>query len=52
MSGQRISLGKAVLRNIVKQITGICCLLYLVFFFTPLRQALHDMAAATLVLED
>lgn len=49
----RLTVGKALARNFVKGITApwaCCALIYAVAVFSPQNQALHDMAAGTLVL--
>lgn len=52
MDGNRISFGKAFLRSIGKQISGMIMLIgYLVALFTDKKQALHDLIASTLVLK-
>lgn len=49
-SGEQLNIGQAAGRLIIKWISGCIILLYLVLFFTPKKQALHDMALKTLVL--
>jgi uncharacterized RDD family membrane protein YckC len=47
---RRISFGKANLRFLVKYLSGLFFPIYLVIFFTQKRQALHDLAASTIVI--
>ncbi|HYC86510.1 MAG TPA: RDD family protein [Chryseosolibacter sp.] len=52
MNGDRISFGKALLRSIGRQISGLILFIgYLMAAFTEKKQALHDMIAGTLVLK-
>jgi uncharacterized RDD family membrane protein YckC len=51
VSGRRISFVRASLRFIAKIVSGLVLALgYLVAFFTPMHQALHDLVARTLVV--
>lgn len=51
--GNRISIGKALLRTFGKFISGQILLVgYLMAFFTEKQQALHDFLAGTFVFED
>ena len=51
LQGNRISLGRATIRFIVKGcLSGIMLIGYIVAFFTDKKQALHDIMAGTLVL--
>lgn len=50
--GNRLTAGKAIVRNTVKIICGNYFLIgFLVAFFTKNRQALHDILARTVVVE-
>jgi uncharacterized RDD family membrane protein YckC len=52
MDGNRISFGKAILRNIGRIISGMILLIgYIMAAFTSKKQALHDLIASTLVLK-
>jgi len=52
LAGNRISFGKAVFRTIMKIVSSIILLIgYIMAAFTEKKQALHDMAASTLVLD-
>ena len=52
MEGNRIDLGKALLRNFGKLVSGAILLIgYIMAGFTDKKQALHDMIASTLVLK-
>lgn len=52
LDGQRISFGKAFLRQIGKYISGAIMMIgYLMAAFTEKKQALHDMIASTLVVK-
>ncbi|RYZ67720.1 MAG: hypothetical protein EOP09_10570 [Proteobacteria bacterium] len=51
MNGQRISFKSAVIRYLVRIVSGLVLMIgYLMQPFTEKRQALHDMAADTLVV--
>jgi uncharacterized RDD family membrane protein YckC len=52
MDGQRVSFGKAFLRNIGKIVSQLILYIgYLMAAFTEKKQALHDIMASTLVLK-
>ena len=52
MNGNRIDMGKAVVRYLSKIISGLTLLIgYLMQPFTEKKQALHDMIAGTLVFK-
>jgi len=50
MNGQRITFGRALIRSLARQISGIFFIGYLVAGFTEKKQALHDIIASCLVL--
>jgi uncharacterized RDD family membrane protein YckC len=50
LNGQRISFGRALLRNLARQISGIAMIGYIIAGFTQKKQALHDILAGCLVL--
>ena len=50
LHGKRITLGRALLRNLARQISGFLFVGYLVAGFTEKKQALHDILASCLVL--
>jgi uncharacterized RDD family membrane protein YckC len=50
LNGQRLTLGRALLRNIARQISGVFFIGYLMAGFTEKKQALHDIIAGSLVL--
>lgn len=51
LAGRRISLGRASLRYVGKLLSGLILMLgFVMAFFSPRKQALHDRLAATLVL--
>jgi uncharacterized RDD family membrane protein YckC len=50
LNGQRITLGRALLRNLARQISGFLFIGYLFAGFTEKKQALHDILAGCLVL--
>jgi uncharacterized RDD family membrane protein YckC len=50
LNGQRISFGRALIRNLARQISGIFFIGYLIAGFTEKKQALHDILASCLVL--
>jgi len=52
MEGVRISTGKAISRNLLKIISLISVIGYLISFFNRKQQCLHDMMADTLVMKD
>lgn len=51
MSGKKISFGRAFLRAVCKQLSGLTMMIgYLIALFDPDGQALHDKLANTLVV--
>jgi uncharacterized RDD family membrane protein YckC len=50
LNGKRITLGRALLRNLARQISGFLFVGYLIAGFTEKKQALHDILASCLVL--
>ena len=50
LNGQRVTFGRALLRNLARQISGILFIGYLIAGFTEKKQALHDIIASCLVL--
>ena len=50
LNGQRITFGRAVIRNLARQISGIFFIGYILAGFTEKKQALHDILAGCLVL--
>ena len=48
--GRRLSFGRALLRNLARQLSGIFFIGYVMIGFTAKKQALHDLLASTLVL--
>ena len=50
LNGIRISFGRALLRNLARQISGFLFIGYLIAGFTEKKQALHDILAGCLVL--
>ena len=50
LSGQRITFGRALIRSLARQISGIFFIGYLIAGFTEKKQALHDILASCLVL--
>lgn len=50
LNGQRITFGRAVIRNLARQISGIFFIGYFIAGFTEKKQALHDFIASCLVL--
>jgi len=50
LNGQRISVGRALLRNIARQISGFLFIGYVMAGFTEKKQALHDLIAGCLVV--
>jgi len=52
MEGVRITIGKAVTRNLLKIVSLISIIGYLISFFNRKQQCLHDMMADTLVMKD
>jgi len=52
MEGVRIGTGKAITRNLLKIVSLISIIGYLMSFFNRKQQCLHDMMADTLVMKD
>ncbi|HTC62443.1 MAG TPA: RDD family protein [Candidatus Saccharimonadales bacterium] len=50
LNGQRITIGRAFLRNIARQISGFLFIGYVMAGLTEKKQALHDMIAGCLVV--
>ena len=50
LGGRRISFGRALLRNLARQLSGIFLVGYVMAGFTEKKQALHDILASCLVL--
>jgi uncharacterized RDD family membrane protein YckC len=50
LNGKRIGIGRALLRNLARQISGFFFIGYIIAGFTERRQALHDILAGCLVL--
>ena len=50
LKGQRITFGRALIRNLARQISGIFFIGYILAGFTEKKQALHDILAGCLVL--
>lgn len=50
LSGRRISFGRALLRNLARQLSGIFFVGYIMAGFTEKKQALHDILSSCLVL--
>jgi len=50
LNGQRVTLGRALLRNLARQISGFLFIGYILAGFTEKKQALHDILASCLVL--
>jgi uncharacterized RDD family membrane protein YckC len=50
LNGQRITFGRALIRNLARQISGIFFIGYLIAGFTERKQALHDILSSCLVL--
>lgn len=50
LHGRRITLGRALIRNLARQLSGIFFIGYLITGFTEKKQALHDILASCLVL--
>jgi len=49
LNGQRITLRRALIRNLARQISGIFFIGYVIAGFTEKKQALHDIIASCLV---
>jgi len=53
MNGDRISMGTAISRNLLKLLSALpFCLGYVIAFFNKKQQCLHDMLANTLVIKE
>lgn len=50
LNGQRITIGRALLRNIARQISGFLFVGYVMAGLTEKKQALHDLIAGCLVV--
>ena len=50
LNGQRITFGRAFVRNIARQISGFLFIGYVMAGFTEKKQALHDLIAGCLVV--
>jgi uncharacterized RDD family membrane protein YckC len=50
LSGRRVSFGRALLRNLARQLSGIFFVGYIMAGFTEKKQALHDILSSCLVL--
>jgi uncharacterized RDD family membrane protein YckC len=50
LNAQRLSFGRALLRNLARQISGFLFIGYIIAGFTEKKQALHDLLAGSLVL--
>lgn len=50
LNGQRITYGRALIRNLARQISGFLFIGYIIAGFTEKKQALHDLLAGCLVL--
>jgi uncharacterized RDD family membrane protein YckC len=50
LNGRRVTLARALLRNLARQISGVFFIGYLITGFTEKKQALHDILARCLVL--
>jgi uncharacterized RDD family membrane protein YckC len=50
LNGQRLTWGRAFLRNITRQISGFLFIGYVMAGFTEKKQALHDLIAGCLVV--
>jgi uncharacterized RDD family membrane protein YckC len=50
LHAQRLTLGRALLRNLARQISGFLFIGYIIAGFTEKKQALHDLLAGSLVL--
>ena len=50
LGGQRLTIGRALLRNLARQISGFFFIGYVITGFTEKKQALHDILAGCLVL--
>jgi len=53
MLGERIGLGRSILRNLAKILSVLTLFIgYLMSFFNSKQQCMHDMVAGTLVVKD
>ena len=50
LNGHRITFGRALIRNLARQISGVFFIGYVIAGFTERKQALHDILASCLVL--
>jgi uncharacterized RDD family membrane protein YckC len=50
LSGQRVTFGRALTRNLARQLSGFFFIGYLIAGFTEKKQALHDILSGCLVL--
>jgi uncharacterized RDD family membrane protein YckC len=50
LNGQRLTFGRALMRNLARQISGFLFIGYIIAGFTEKKQALHDILAGCLVL--
>jgi uncharacterized RDD family membrane protein YckC len=50
LNGKRITFGRALIRNLIWQISGLLLIGYILIGFTEKKQALHDIIASCLVL--
>jgi len=50
LKGQRLGFGRALLRNLARQLSGFFFIGYIIAGFTERKQALHDILAGCLVL--
>ncbi len=50
LKGRRLTVARALLRNLARQISGIFFIGYIITGFTEKKQALHDILAGCLVL--
>jgi uncharacterized RDD family membrane protein YckC len=50
LQGERITLGKAILRNVGRIASSVLYIGYIIIGFTQKKQGLHDMIAGTLVV--
>ena len=50
LNGKRMSYGRALLRNLARQLSGFLFIGFMIAGFTEKKQALHDLLAGSLVL--
>lgn len=50
LNGHRLTFGRALIRNLARQISGVFFIGYVIAGFTERKQALHDILASCLVL--